>query len=163
MEMIDIYDSETLVKAYRMLKKKCKTIDGFIENHATYFGPVTAEYGALDVYANIIDLMTKKNQLINVKIILDNAVKTLDEKDKKILFIKMNYHLQMSEICAVLEIKERTAFRRIERAFENLTVALNKSKHANKLEKILTEDEWFAGIKEDVKERRQSFCKVNVI
>ncbi len=161
--MIDIYDSETLIKAYRMLKKKCSTIDSFIENHATYFGPVSAEYGALDVYSNIIDLMTKKNQLINVKIILDNAIKSLDEKDKKILFIKMNYHLQMNEICAVLDIKERTAFRRIERAFENLTEALNKSKYASKLEKILLSEEWLAGIKEDVKERRQSFCRINAI
>ncbi len=155
--MIDIYDSETLVKIYRLLRKKCEAIDRFINNHALYFGPCTAEYGSLDVCNNIIELMTRKNQLINLKIIIDSAIKTLSEKDKKILFIKMNYSLQMSEICGVLDLKERTAFRRIEKAFENLTDALNKSKYLNKLCKIIDSEDWIQDIKEDVKVRRMSF------
>lgn len=158
--MIDIYDSETLVKIYRLLRKKCEAIDRFINNHALYFGPCTAEYGSLDVCNNIIELMTRKNQLINLKIIVDGAIKTLSEKDKKILFIKMNYNLQMSEICGVLDLKERTAFRRIEKAFENLAEALNNSKYKNKLCKIIDSEEWIQDIKEEVKERRMAFrCK----
>ena len=155
--MIDIYDSETLVKIYRLLRKKCDAIDKFITNHALYFGPCTAEYGALDVCNNIIELMTRKNQLINLKIILDNAIKSLDEKDRKILLIKMNYNLQINEICGVLDLKERTAFRRIEKAFENLAEALNCSKYCKKLEKIIDSEDWICDIKEEVKERRMSF------
>ena len=45
------------------------------------------------------------------------------------LFIKMNYDLSMEEICGVLEIKERTAFRRLEHAYLNFAVALNNSKY----------------------------------
>ena len=155
--MIDIYDCETIVKIYRLLKKKCEAIDKFITNHALYFGPTTAEYGSLDVCNNIIELMTRKNQLINLKIIIDNAIKTLSEKDKKILFIKMNYNLQMSEICGILELKERTAFRRIEHAFLNLADALNNSKYCDKLIRIMKNEEWIADIKSEVKERRLSF------
>lgn len=155
--MIDIYDSETLVKIYRLLRKKCDAIDKFINNHALYFGPCTADFGSLDVCNNIIELMTRKNQLINLKIIVDNAIKNLNEKDKKILFIKMNYNLQMNEICGVLELKERTAFRRIEKAFENLTDALNNSKYANKLAKIIDSEEWILDIKQDIKDRRMAF------
>ena len=155
--MIDIYDSETLVKIYRLLRKKCEAIDKFINNHALYFGPCTADFGSLDVCNNIIELMTRKNQLINLKIIVDNAIKKLSDNDKKILFIKMNYNLQMSEICGVLDLKERTAFRRIEKAFENLTDTLNKSKYASKLEKIIDSEDWIQDIKEEVKERRMSF------
>ena len=107
--MIDIYDSEALVKIYRLLKKKCDAIDKFIENHALYFGPYSSDYGSLDVYNNIIELMTRKNQLINLKIILDKAIQTLNDKDKKILLIKINYNLQINEICGILELKERTA------------------------------------------------------
>ena len=80
--MIDIYDSETLIKIYGLLSKKCAAIDKFIQNHAFYFGPCTAEYGAADVCNNIIDLMTRKNQLINLKIIIDGAIKKLSDKDK---------------------------------------------------------------------------------
>ena len=155
--MIDVYDSETLIKIYKLIGKKCDAIDKFITNHALYFGPCTAEYGALDVYNNIIELMTRKNQLINLKIILDNALKTLNEKDKKILLIKMNYNIQISEICGILELKERTAFRHIEKAFENLADALNKSKYARKLERIIDSEDWIRDIKEDVKDRRMAF------
>ncbi len=158
--MIDIYDSEALVKIYRMLRKKCEAIDKFIQNHAFYFGPCTADYGSLDVCNNIIDLMTRKNQLINLKIILDKAIKTLSEKDKKILFIKINYNLQINEICGILQLKQRTAFRRIERAFENLAEALNNSKYYNKLTKIMDSEDWIQDVREDVKERRLSYkCK----
>ena len=155
--MIDIYDSEALIKIYRLLRKKCDAIDKFIQNHALYFGPCTAEYGSLDVCNNIIELMTRKNQLINLKIIIDTAIKNLSEKDKKILFIKMNYNLQMAEICGILELKERTAFRHIERAFENLADALNNSKYYNKLCKIIDSEEWIQDIKEEIKERRLAF------
>ena len=158
--MIDIYDCETIVKIYRLLRKKCEAIDKFINNHAFYFGPTTAEYGSLDVCNNIIELMTRKNQLINLKIIVDNAIKKLPEKDKKILFIKMNYNISMNEVCGVLELKQRTAFRRIEHAFLNLADALNNSKYCDKLIKIMKNEEWIADIKEEVKERRMAFkCK----
>ena len=156
-KMIDIYDSEALIKIYRLLRKKCDAIDKFIQNHALYFGPCTAEYGALDVCNNIIELMTRKNQLINLKIIIDKAISTLNEKDKKILFIKMNYNLHMSEICGILDLKERTAFRRIEKAFEHLADALNESKYCGKLIKIMQNEEWIQDIKEEVKDRRLAF------
>jgi len=155
--MIDKYDSEAIVKIYRLLRKKCEAIDKFIKNHALYFGPCTAEYGALDVCNNIIDLMTRKNQLINLKIIVDNAIKSLSNNDRQILYIKMNYNISMHEVCGILELKERTAFRRIERAFENLAEALNHSKYCDKLTHILDSEDWIGDVKEEVRERRLAF------
>lgn len=156
-KMIDIYDSETLVKVYRMLSKKCEAIDNFIKEHALYFGPSTIEYGAEDVCNNMIDLLTRKNQLINLKIIVDNAVKRLSDNDKKILMIKMHYNLSMEEICAILELKERTVFRYIERAFLNLSEMLNKSKYCKKLEQIIDQEDWIFSIKQDIRSRRMAF------
>ena len=69
----------------------------------------------------------------------------------------MNYNLQMCEICGVLELKERTAFRRIEKAFENLTNELNNSKYCKKLCKIIDNEEWILDIKDEIKQRRMSF------
>ena len=155
--MIDIYDTETLIKAYGLIKKKCEAIDKFINNHALYFGSSGAEYGSLDVFNNIIDLMARKNQLINLKIILDSAISRLSEKDKKILFIKINYNIQICEICGILELKERTAFRRIERAFENLSDVINHSKYQKKLEEIINNETWIQDMKSAIKERRMSY------
>ncbi|MBR6779087.1 MAG: hypothetical protein IKM43_02965 [Clostridia bacterium] len=161
--MIDIYDSETIVKTYRLLSKKCDAIDKFIRNHAMYFGPCTLEYGAEDVCNNIIDLITRKNQLINLKVIVDTAIKGLKEEDKKVLFVKMHYSLTMSELCGVLELKERTAFRRIEHAYLNLANALNRSKYLVKLETILNAEDWILAIKDDLKNRRMAYkCEVTI-
>ena len=158
--MIDIYDSEAIVKIYRMLAKKCDAIDRFINNHAFYFGPSTSDYGSLDVCNNIIDLITRKNQLINFKVIVDNAVKSLDVEDKKILHIKMRYSISISELCGILELKERTAFRHIERAFSHLTDALNNSKYIEKLVSIIDNEIWISDIRQEVRERRMAFkCK----
>ncbi len=158
--MIDIYDSETLVKIYRMLNKKCEAIDNFIREHALYFGPCTLEYGAEDVCNNIIQLITRKNQLINLKVIVDTAFNRLSQADKQVLLIKMHYNISMDELCEILDLKERTAFRRIERAFFNLSEQLNKSKYCQKLEKILEQEDWIYSIREEIKARRLAFkCK----
>ena len=155
--MIDIYDCEALVKIYRLLDKKCTIIDKFINNHAYYCGPYSEEYGAVDVYNDILDLMERKNQLINIKLMLDTALNKLGVEDKKVLLIKLNYNISMNEFCAVLNLKERTAFRRIEHAFLCLAEAINQSKYAAKLEMIINKEGWIRAVCQDVKERRQSF------
>lgn len=159
--MIDIYDSETIVKIYTLLEKKCDVIDKFIENHAFYFGSSSDDFGSLDVCNNIIELMNRKNQLINLKIIIDNAFNKLDDKDKKILLIKMNYNLSISEICGILDVGERTAFRRIENAFSHLADNLNGSKYSDKFKKIIEGEEWIRNIKNQIKNRRESYRSVS--
>lgn len=154
--MINIYESEALIKAYRLLKKKCEAIDRFINNQALYFG-CPSESGSLDVCNNIIDLMTRKNQLINLKVVVDKAIQTLNDRAKKVLFIKMNYNISMSELCGILELKERTGFRWVEKAFEDLTEALNKSKYIEKITKIIHGEDWLTRIVAEVKERRIAY------
>ena len=160
--MFDIYDSETIIKVYRMLKKKCDAIDKFIMNHSMYYGPDSGEFGAIEVYENIINLMARKNQLINLKIIVDNAVKALCENEKRVLFIKMNYNITMDELCGILDMKERTAFRWVERAFADLTAALNNSPYCQKLEKILQSESWIKQINDSVRNRREAY-KLRVV
>ncbi len=157
--MIDIYDSEALVKCYRLLNKKCNAIDKFIQNHSLYYGSSAIEYGSLDVFNNILDLMTRKNQLINLKIILDNAINSLSDKDKQIILIKINYRLNINELCELLSLKQRTAFRWIDRAIANLTDALNNSKYLDKLVNIMNKEIWITNLKESVKDRRLAYNK----
>lgn len=155
--MINIYECEALVKIYSTLEKKCNIIDKFINNHAFYCGPYSGEYSAVDVYNDILDLIERKNKLINIKLMIDNAIKNLSENDKKVLFIKLNYNISMNELCALLNLKERTAFRRVERAFEDMTEQLNQSKYAFKLQQIIAKEDWISKICENVKQRRLAY------
>ncbi|MBE7076978.1 MAG: hypothetical protein E7374_03725 [Clostridiales bacterium] len=154
--MFNNYDSEALIKCYRMLAKKCEALDRFIQNHAFHFGVTDCEFGSFDVCNNIIDLMTRKNRLINLKVIVDKAIDVLSENDKKVIFIKMHYNLSMAEICEILELKERTAFRRIEKAIENLTASLNNSKYSEKLDYIMRDEEWIERIRDEIKAKRMA-------
>ncbi len=160
--MIDIYDSESIVKAYRLLNKKCEAIDRFVENHAYYFGPCSYEFSAVDVYNNMLELMTRKNKLINFKLIVDSAVNRLPEKDKKILYLKMNYNLSLAEICGVLELKERTCFRHIERAYENLADMLNGSKYCEKLERLIRKEDWIIDMRDAIETKHLAYRSVRL-
>lgn len=155
--MIDIYDCEALVKIYRLLEKRCAIIDKFINNHAYYCGPYSEEYSAVDVYNDILNLMERKNHLINIKLMMDEAIKKLPSEDKKVVYVKINYNISMSELCGILNIKERTAFRRIEHAFETLANEMNHSKYAKKLSIIIEKEDWIKAIKQEVKQRRLAF------
>ena len=75
----------------------------------------------------------------------------------KVLFIKMHYTISMDELCAVLELKQRTAFRRLEQAYRNLCVVLNESKYIDKLEKIVHMEDWICSIREEIKIRRMAY------
>ena len=101
--------------------------------------------------------------MINLKIIIDNAINSLDEKDKKILLIKIHYNIKMDELCEFLSLKERTAFRRIERAYLNLCEALNNSKYLTKLMSIMEKEIWIDDVKNKVKDRRKSYKGKSVI
>ncbi len=158
--MIDVYDSECLVHIYRFLQKKCDALDDYIKNHAFNFSNSLDEFGSVDVYDGIINLIARKNQLINLKLIIDDAISNLDEKDKQIIYVKINYNLTIDELCGVLSIKLRTAFRRIERAFLNLTAELNASKYIDKLLNIMESELWIKKHKEEVRMRRMSYKMV---
>ncbi len=162
--MIDIYDSECLVQIYRFLQKKCDVLDNLIKNHAFAFSPNYSEFGAEDIYTNILNLMARKNQLINLKIILDSAISKLDTKDKQIIYCKVNYSLSMDEMCGILGISVRGGFRRVERAIYNLTEQLNNSKYLSKLISIMDAEIWIRDIKQDIKLKHLSFRqKVNTL
>lgn len=155
--MINCYESEAIIKSYRFLNKKCEAIDRFIKNHALYFGPTCEEFGAIDVYSNILELMTRKNKLINFKLIVDDAINKLSDTDKKILYIKMNYNISVEEVCGILNLKERTVFRHIERAFSNFAEILNSSKHLKQLEDIISNEEWIRALCVNVKTHREAY------
>lgn len=155
--MIDIYDCETLVKIYRSFDKRCRILDNLIHNHAYYCGPYADDYGAVDVYNDILSFMERKNQLINIKLIMDQAIKNLPADDQQVIYAKTRCNISMTDFCRVLGVKSRTAFRRIERAYANLTDVINRSKYVDKLSKTIEKEEWIRLARAEVKARRLAF------
>ena len=111
----------------------------------------------MDICNNIISLMDRKNRLINLKLIIDKAISKLSDNDKKLLYLKINYNLSISNICTILSLTERTAFRRLEHAYNSLTQTINNSPYSSKVSSIITAEDWISNTKQEVKDYRLAF------
>ena len=64
--MLDINDAKVLISAYRYIEKNCDLINEFVYKHAVNFGPSPEYCSTYDVTNNIINLIERKNRLINL-------------------------------------------------------------------------------------------------
>ena len=148
--MLVINDAKVLISAYRLIEKNCDLINEFVYKHAINFGPSPEYCTTYDVTNNIINLMERKNRLINLKLIMDEIVSGLSYDDKVVILAKMRFDLSMKSFCRVLEMPSvRTAFRRVQAALEHFTMHLNNSKYKEKLEYLLDNEEWIMSLRAD--------------
>lgn len=157
--MLVLNDVKALISAYRWIERNCELIDEFVYKHSVNFGPTPEYFSTYDVTNNIINLIERKNRLINVKLIIDELIDGMQEEDKRVLLIKMRYNLSMESFCKVMQIQSlRTAFRRINRALERFLVHANNSPYKNKLEYILDNEDWICNIRRNVEEKYKQAC-----
>jgi hypothetical protein len=90
--MLVIEDAKVLISAYRLIEKNCNLIDEFVYNHAINFGPSPEYCSTYDVTNNIINLMERKNRLVNLKLMMDEIVSGLNAQDRDIIFAKMRFN-----------------------------------------------------------------------
>lgn len=155
--MLDINDAKVLISAYRFIEKNCDLINEFVYKHAINFGPSPEYCSTYDVTNNIINLIERKNRLINLKLIIDELVDGLNMQDKLIILSKMRFSLTMKSLCQMFEISSiRTAFRRLQTALEHFTLRANSSPYKDKLEYLLYNEEWIVAM------RREQLQKIEV-
>ena len=152
--MLVINDAKVLISAYRFIEKNCNMINEFVYNHAINFGPSPEYCTTYDVTNNIINLMERKNRLINLKLIIDELVSELNQNDKLIVLSKMRFDLSMKSFCQIFQIPSaRTAFRRIQTALEHFTMHANNSRYKDKLEYLLDNEDWIVAMRREQLEK----------
>ena len=145
-----IDDIKVLISAYRFIERNCDLINEFVYKHAVNFGPSPEYCSTYDVTNNIINLIERKNRLINLKLIMDQIVSELSEEDRMIIVSKMRYNLSMKSFCQVFQMPSvRTAFRRVQQALERFTMRANSSPYKQKLEYLLDNEQWIIAIRRD--------------
>lgn len=151
--MLNLEDSKTLISAYRFIEKNCDLIDEFVYRHSINFGPSPEYYSTFDVTNNIIDLIERKNRLINLKLMIDELINTLSIEDRKIILAKMRYNLSMRIISQMFQISSlRTAFRRMNKALQNFTMHANNSRYKERLERVIDDEYWISNIRKSIQE-----------
>ena len=118
---------------YSFIPNICKAIDKLVVTKgvnsfgkSAYCTIETTEEQA----KNIIDLMQRKVDFINLKLFADNALIEMGDK-AKILVLKFIEGLSANKICDVLKLTTRTFFRKLENATKSFETTMAKNMLTN--------------------------------
>lgn len=137
--------SKTLLSIYRHLEPLTKNIDKIVSAQSA-----NSFYGKDDVFSisnRIIEMTEKKILLINIRVLVDEALLSMDKEYAKVLILRYLDGCSNEQIKEVLEIPERTMFRR----FDKATILFDKLlfSHFKKFPKLfedIKKDKWLIQI-----------------
>lgn len=112
--------SKTILSSYNYLEKLCESLDNLMKNTAVNsyysYGFKNGENSVTKISNRIINLSNRKIDYINLKVLTDKALKSMPEKQTKLLIFKFIHKMQIEKVCELLKMNKRTAYRRIEKA-----------------------------------------------
>ncbi|MDD4110794.1 MAG: ECF-type sigma factor [Clostridia bacterium] len=142
---------KTMLTIQRYLERVTKAIDSLIYKKALASGYVSSkrltERSAFTVTNDIINLSQRKVNLINLNIICLNALKGIEENSAKLLILKFIDGLQSAEIASILGFSNRTYFRKLEKAYDDLGKWLKKNNFINcYFERLCKNEGWIMDV-----------------
>lgn len=139
--------AKTTLSSYPYLVKLASSIDRIVERKALYSFHVTStNFSSNNIYdlANkLIELSQRKIVLINLKILVENALKSCSKEDAKLLIAKYIAKKKSNETCELLKIPNRTYFRKVAQAECRFEKALSRLGFPpSRLENYLKDESW---------------------
>ena len=123
--------ARTMLTVQRHLGKVTKALDEVIMKRALSSAFVTTknlmEQSSETVSNFIINISESKVNLINLNTICINALKGIDKTSAKILILKHIDNKSGSEISKLLNLSDRTYYRRLNSAYDNFAKWLSKN------------------------------------
>lgn len=117
---------KTLLEVYKSLPNIINIIDKIIEKKASilstsniYGNSYLATYNDID---KVINMGDRKNKLLNIYVIIEKLLDSLEDKDRKIAVLKFVQKNTTEEIAKDIGATERTVFRRALRIIEKLSI-----------------------------------------
>lgn len=130
--------SKTFLNVYRSLEKITTAIDkivltsGLNENLDTYF-----------VANKIIELTDRKITLINLKLLIEKCLNSLNCSDTKLLMLKYVDRVKSEDIAQIFKVSSRTFFRKSNSAIKSFELSLKrKNLTPEKLQTMLKKEVW---------------------
>ena len=137
--------SKTILTVQKYLERVCNSIDGCIEkrvNASAFVTSKTLAENSSEAIANwIIEMSQRKVNLINLNVICMNALKGIDKTLAKILALKHFDNMPFNEIYQLLNISERTYFRKLNSAYQNFERWLIENGYSSEYFQSLLEKE----------------------
>ena len=143
--------SKTILQVYRYLPRVTYVYDNLIKTRAYNSAHISTSNCAfndiLTVSNAILTLSERKITLINLKIITEQVLKSIDEKSARMLILKYIDNKKSTEIAERFNICLRTFFRKLNHAFDSFTKRLNRLGYTSeKLKEMLKEEKWIMEI-----------------
>ena len=160
--MENIAWSKTILSVYRYLKRMTYAFDRMVKSKAYNSFHTTSDNFAInnifDLSESILDLTERKVTLINLKVLTDKALASMDKELAKILILKFFEGKKCDEIANLIHCSTRTYFRKLTVAYSAFYVALvNLGYDENRLEMMLKNENWIMLVYEDFSSYEKSF------
>ena len=122
---------KVLLDAYKSLPSIMNIIDRLIEKRASSVIPASYIYGNnyLTTYSEInkvIDMSERKDKLLNLYVIIENMLNSLNERERKIAVLKFVQKCNTEDIAKDFGTTDRTIYRTANRIVEKLAIFLLK-------------------------------------
>lgn len=162
--------SKTILNIYRYLERVANAIDKIVLSRAinSFFTSSSnmAFNGVWNVSQDIINLTNRKVNLINLKLITEKALSCIDEALAKVLILNFVEKRTCYECAEILNVSLRTYFRKLNKALESFSKALNRQKYDEKyFDNMLASENWILEVKnkltsnQDIFEMNGKFAK----
>ena len=151
---------KTLLSVYRYLERIAGAIDKIIMQSALGSANIVGQnYFYNNVYSitqKIIDLSERKVTIINLKLLIEEALASMDSKDALILIEKYIDGIKSKDIMQKHDISMRTVFRKIDSAIKGFVSALQKKGYTSaKLEKMLENEGWINNVYKRIADKNE--------
>lgn len=133
--------AKTLLSTYNCLEPISDAIDKLVISQGV--NSCCNHLSTMENAEKIISLIQRKKMMINLKVIIENVIASIDTKSARILVMKYFDHVKPEMCFKLLEMSRRTFFRKIDRAVEEFAIRLkNFGYTSEKLEQLLFKESW---------------------
>ena len=118
----------------------------------------------LTISQKIIDLSERKVTLINLKILIEECLAEINEKDAQVLIEKYVDGLRNKELAESLNVGLRTIFRKVETAEMSFKSRLcSKGYNDIKLRDMLSKETWIKNVYNSIADKKEEFNLTNTV
>lgn len=111
---------KALLSTYKYLERLCDSLDALVEKTALnsyYSFSFRLEDNSIENISNkIISYSNRKIGYINIKVLVEKALKEIKKPYAKLLILKFIYEMPIDEICELLKISSSAFYRRLDKA-----------------------------------------------
>lgn len=143
--------SKTILQVYKYLPRIARTYDRLVESKAInsqYTNAYNISYfGTEAVTKAIIDLSERKVTLINLKLLIERALKSMKPSMARILILKFVDGKRCVDLAEYFNVCLRTVFRKLNSALASFSLALKRLGYdESKLKEMLKHEKWISSV-----------------